>query len=316
MPIFAPTSENIAHIAAALAAGEIAALPTETVYGLAADATNPWAVLKIYEAKGRPRFNPLIVHVPNLTEAQRYGAFSELALRLANAFWPGPLTLIVERAGEGLDTKFDVARAGLGSMTLRVPAHPLMQQVMQACGKPLAAPSANISGRISSTLAAHVAADFGEDMLILDGGACTQGLESTIIDCTTPTPTLLRAGALPRAAIEARVGPLADATGTNPTAPKAPGMLLQHYAPSAPVRLNATKVRAGEALLAFGPTPLYAPLMRNLSLRADLAEAALNVFAMLRELDSQNPAAIAVMPIPHEGLGEAINDRLTRAAVR
>ncbi len=320
MPILAPTADSIAALSAALQRGELVALPTETVYGLAAVATNPAAVLKIYQAKGRPAFNPLIVHVPTLTAAQQYGHFNETALHLAQNFWPGPLTLVVPYHPTTLQQAIpDLVRAGLPSVAIRVPAHPLMVVVLSAVGEPLAAPSANLSGHVSATQPQHVAADFGPNLPILDGGPCPLGLESTIVDCTTPTPTLLRVGALTRAAIQQATGltlaevqqPTTIGTGTI----KAPGQLLKHYAPKAKVRLNATHLDAHEALLAYGETAsLQPPMMRNLSPTGNLEEAALNLFAMLRELDALNPTAIAVMPIPPHGLGEAINERLHRAA--
>lgn len=327
MPILAPTEENLAALAATLRAGNLAALPTETVYGLAADATNPQAVLKIYEAKGRPRFNPLIIHVPNLATARHYGAFNAQATALAQAYWPGPLTLVVPYNHQPSTPNQipDLVRAGLPSVAIRVPAHPLMQAVLQQVGRPLAAPSANKSGHVSATQASHVAHDFGPALPILEGGPCSLGLESTIIDCTTATPTLLRLGALTIAALEERTTlKLSDnhqPSTTNATnTPKAPGMLLKHYAPKALVRLNAMHLEPGEALLAFGnaekilTTTNHQPPTLNLSPTANLAEAALNLFAMLRELDALHPTAIAVMPIPTQGLGEAIADRLQRAA--
>jgi len=350
--IFAPTPANLAAIAATLQAGELAALPTETVYGLAADATNPKAVLKIYATKGRPRFNPLIVHVPDLATAQQYGQFNAQATALAQAFWPGPLTLVVPYPRtsniEFRTSNFehrtsthaipDIVRAGLPSLALRVPAHPLMQQVLQVAGCPLAAPSANKSGHVSATQAAHVAADFGPELPILEGGPCPLGLESTIVDCTTAMLILLRHGALTAEKIEqaTTLKITYNHQPLTPNAPQAPGMLLQHYAPKAPVRLNVTHLEPGEALLAFGDSSAIHKTFNNhrtsniehrvsniehrtsnivnLSPTANLAEAALNLFAMLRELDALHPTAIAVMPIPNHGLGEAITDRLNRAA--
>ena len=319
MPILAPSTATIAAIAEVLRKGGIAALPTETVYGLAADAANPQAVLKIYEAKGRPSFNPLITHVPSIATAQALGEFNTVAQRLAHAFWPGPLTLVVPRRGQAATAAFDVVCAGLPGIALRVPAHPLFQEVLAACGRPLAAPSANISGHVSATQPVHVLADFGAVLPILDGGPAEKGLESTVIDCTTDQPTLLRAGALARAELEAVLGqPLALPDALDPMQPKAPGMLLKHYATQAPLRLNATEVKPGEVLLAFGK-PLVTGAeqtraVRNLSPMGEVREAAANIFAMLRELDALNPSAIAVMTIPTQGLGEAIADRLTRAA--
>lgn len=312
------TPEGLTHAAALLRKGQVVAVPTETVYGLAADATQAEAVLNIYTTKGRPRFNPLIVHVADLESAQKLGDFSPGMLHLATAFWPGPLTLVVPYIGNELIP--DVVRAGLATIAIRVPAHPVMQQLLEAVQRPLAAPSANISGRVSATQAAHVLADFAGQIAVLDGGMCEVGLESTIIDGTTDTPTILRMGGLAREAIEAVLGQkLAVATHDDPShenGPKAPGMLLKHYAPNAPVRLNATEVHAGEALLTFGATALQGTPTLHLSPTGNLAEAALNLFAMLREADATTPTAIAVMPIPNEGLGEAINDRLQRAAER
>jgi L-threonylcarbamoyladenylate synthase len=306
--------EGLAHAATLLREGVVVAVPTETVYGLAADATNPQAVLAIYTTKGRPRFNPLIVHVADLESAQKLGDFSPAMLHLAAAFWPGPLTLVVPYIGGDLIP--DVVRAGLPTIALRVPAHPVMQQLLATIQRPLAAPSANISGRVSATQAAHVLHDFAGKVPVLEGGICAVGLESTIIDGTTDTPTILRMGGLAREQIEAVLGQTLALATHEDNAPKAPGMLLKHYAPNAPVRLNATEVHAGEALLTFGATALQGATTLHLSPSGNLAEAALNLFAMLREADAATPTAIAVMPIPHEGLGEAINDRLQRATER
>jgi L-threonylcarbamoyladenylate synthase len=319
MPILAPTEATLALVAQALRQGDLAALPTETVYGLAADAANPEAVLKIFKAKGRPAFNPLITHVPDIETAQRYGVFSSLALKLAEAFWPGPLTLVVKRAREGLEPKFDGVCAELLSISLRIPNHALFQDILHRTGRPLAAPSANISGHISATTPLHVQADFGPDLPILDGGPCQQGLESTVVDVTGEKAVLLRHGALPIALLEEALGyTLVLPDIANPKQPKAPGMLLKHYAPKTPVRLKAIEVQESEALLAFGPLlpKGYEKAMAviNLSEKGDLTEAATQLFAALRALDETKATAIAVMAIPAEGLGEAINDRLTRAA--
>jgi L-threonylcarbamoyladenylate synthase len=310
----------IAAAVAALKRGALVAMPTETVYGLAADAGNPQAVGAIFLAKGRPRFNPLIVHVASADAARAIGIFNDAAARLAAAFWPGPLTLVVpRRAGAPIA---DLATAGLATVALRVPAHPVAQALLAAFGGPLTAPSANRSGHVSATLAAHVAADLGERVsVILDAGASPIGVESTIVGfsgetATLPIPMLLRAGGVPREAIEAVLGaPLAVAAIAADNRPMAPGMLASHYAPAARLRLDATSVNPGEALLAFGSAvlPGAAVATVNLSARGDLAEAAAGFFAALRTLDAAADV-IAVAPIPAEGLGEAINDRLMRAA--
>jgi L-threonylcarbamoyladenylate synthase len=295
--------------------GALVAFPTETVYGLGADATNGRAVAGIFEAKGRPHFNPLIVHVPDLAAAEGIAQFTPLARRLAQAFWPGPLTLVLERqADAGLS---DLISAGLSSIALRVPAHPIAQQLLAAAGRPLAAPSANRSGRVSPTLAAHVEEDLGARVaMILDGGATAHGLESTIVDGRGDAVILLRSGAVPREAIEGVLGVLlARGPDSDDVHPTAPGQLASHYAPNALLRLNARDLRSGEALLAFGPNvPDTAGPVLNLSASGDLIEAATALFAALRELDRTGASAIAVMPIPEHGLGEAINDRLRRAA--
>lgn len=293
--------------AEALAGGALVAVPTETVYGLAADATNPEAVAKIYAAKGRPTFNPLIIHVSGPDMAQRYGGFDDTAERLIEAFWPGPLTLVVPM---GQDSGLaEAVTANLETVAIRQPTG-AMADLARRLGRPLAAPSANSSGRISPTRAEHVAADLGDKVaLILDGGPCAVGLESTIVKCAGDAVTLLREGGLDQASIEAVVGPL-DRPADERI--EAPGMLLKHYAPSKPVRLNADHAAAGEALLGFGPQGNGAAL--NLSPSGDLAEAARNLFAMLHDLDGSEAKAIAVQPVPNTGLGAAINDRLRRAA--
>ena len=305
----------IAAGAEALRAGELVGMPTETVYGLAADATNARAVARIYEAKGRPRFNPLIVHVATLDAACAIASVSPDAERLASAFWPGPLTLVLPLAASS--PVAELVTAGLPAVAIRMPAHPAAQALLAAVGRPLAAPSANRSGHVSATTAAHVAADLGDRVsLILDAGPAALGLESTIVGLAGETLTLLRPGAIARDRIEAVFGrSLADAAGDD-AAPQAPGMLRSHYAPSARVRLSATDIRPGEALLAFGRLPASARnavAIVNLSETGDLVEAAANLFAALRALDGK-AKTIAVMPIPETGLGEAINDRLRRAA--
>ena len=309
----AADAAGIAEAARILRGGGLVALPTETVYGLAADATSNAAVARIYAAKARPRFNPLIAHVASLEAALGQGIFSPEALRLAKTFWPGPLTLVVPLAPGA--TVCAAARAGLQSIALRAPAHPVALGVIAAAGRPLAAPSANRSGRVSPVTAAHVARDFsaGEIDLILDGGRCQVGLELTIIECLEEHPRLLRPGGIARANIEAMLDhPLGEPARTGPV--RAPGMLQSHYAPRANLRLEAESLDEGEAGLDFGGIFGAGKNVLDLSPCRDLAEAAANFFSFLRELDAREAACIAVAPIPHEGLGEAINDRLARAA--
>jgi L-threonylcarbamoyladenylate synthase len=312
---------DIAEAAAILRAGGLVAFPTETVYGLGADATTAAAVAGIYAAKERPRFNPLIAHLPDLDAALREGIFNEDALALAHAFWPGPMTLVVPRAASG--SVCDLARAGLDSVALRVPAHPLAQALLRAAACPIAAPSANRSGRISPTSAAHVIGDLDHRIdAVLDGGATQVGLESTIIACLDDEPRILRPGGLSRERIkEVLKRPLSSgpAASLEPgSAPVAPGMLTSHYAPRATVRLEAVDVRPGEAVLLFGSSQLpgltEAAAMLDLSPSGDLTEAASHLFGYLRALDETGAAGIAVAPVPDFGLGEAINDRLRRAA--
>src|SRR5215510_7433569 len=314
MAVLEATQEAIAAAGAALRGGALVAFPTETVYGLGADATDGRAVAAIFAAKGRPRFNPLIVHVADVHCAERLGSLTDSGRRLAAAFWPGPLTLVVAKQ-PGCPVA-DLATAGLATVALRVPAHPIAQAILRATDRPLAAPSANRSGHVSATTAAHVAADLGASVsIILDGGPTPIGLESTVVDATGPEPLILRLGGLARESLEHVLSrPLALALGT-PGKPASPGMLTRHYAPATKLRLDAVEVRAGEALLAFGPAvPKHAAATVNLSPSGDLVEAAANLFSALRELDAAGGQAIAVMPIPHAGLGEAINDRLQRAA--
>ena len=307
---------SIAQAARLIREGELVAFPTETVYGLGADATNERAVAAIFEAKGRPRFNPLISHVLGPEEAKRLVQWNETADKLAAQFWPGPLTLVLPRAKDSPVAL--LATAGLDTVAVRAPAHPLAQALIRAVGRPLAAPSANRSGAVSPTRAEHVAESLGDKVkMILDGGPCAVGLESTVLDLTTAPPTLLRPGGVTREAIEAVIGPIvmSDAIPTGDAARKSPGQLESHYAPARPMRLGAREVGADEGLLAFGPVvPMGARLTFNLSPRGDLAEAAANLFAMLRALDRPDVGRIAVMPIPETGLGLAINDRLRRAA--
>lgn len=295
--------------AAALREGRLVILPTETVYGLAGDAANPQAVAAIYEAKGRPRFNPLIAHVADLATARRIARFDERARRLAERFWPGPLTLVLPVADES--AVCDLARAGLDTVAVRVPGHPLARALLQAFGGPVVAPSANRSGRPSPTTFADAVDETGAAAAVaLDGGDCTVGLESTVV-ALLDEARLLRPGAVTRAQIEALIGPLSEAEAD---ARRSPGRLARHYAPNAPVRLDAEAPAPGEAYLAFGPGVAPASNTWNLSPSGDLAEAAANLFAFLRAADRTAPTAIAVASVPEEGLGEAINDRLRRAA--
>jgi L-threonylcarbamoyladenylate synthase len=312
--IRAATPEAVAEAGRLLAAGHLIAFPTETVYGLGADAADGRAVAGVFAAKGRPRFNPLIVHCTGLDAAGRLGRIEGRAAALAGALWPGPLTLVVERRADAALSP--LATAGLATVALRVPAHPVAQGLLRAAGRPLAAPSANLSGHVSPTTAAHVAADLGSAVaMVLDGGPCRLGLESTIIACGADGPCrLLRPGAVSREAAEAVLGePLA---GPRAGRIEAPGQAERHYAPVARLRLEATAAREGEALVAFGPAPAGADPRLALSQDGDLTEAAARLFQVLRDLDAMGIERAAVMPIPDHGLGEAINDRLRRAARR
>jgi len=301
--------KSVADAAALLRTGKLCAFPTETVYGLGADATDADAVLSIYETKGRPRFNPLIIHCADLAMASMLADFSPLAARLTS-FWPGSLTLVLPaKPGNGLA---DVATSGLDSVAIRIPDHPIALQLIAAVGRPLAAPSANPSGRLSPTTAEQVRRGFAGKVPVLDGGPCRAGVESTIIRVEGERLVQLRAGAVARKEIERRLG-VAVEVAEKDAAVAAPGMLASHYAPNAQMRLNATP-RAGEAYLAFGTAPQFSGPMRNLSPSGDLHEAARNLFSMLHELDAAGAGVIAVAPIPETGLGEAINDRLQRAA--
>lgn len=309
-PIFSPTDQALERAANALRDGHLVAFPTETVYGLGADAGNDRAVAQIYQAKGRPSFNPLIVHFPSVQEAAAHVTLDARARALADAFWPGPLTLVLPRRPESSLSR--LVSAGLPSVAVRVPGHPLAQRLLQRAGLPVAAPSANRSGGISPTRAEHVAASLGDRLaMILDGGPCAVGLESTVVDLSTPVAALLRPGGITREQIEAVIGPLVLSTEAE-DAPKSPGQLLSHYAPGLPVRLNATQAAPDEALLGFGPV---AGQPRSLSASGDLVEAAAALFDALHHLDDPTRyRAIAVAPIPEQGLGLAINDRLRRAA--
>jgi L-threonylcarbamoyladenylate synthase len=314
MAILEATREAIDAAGAALRGGALVAFPTETVYGLGADACNGRAVAAIFAAKGRPRFNPLIVNVADIDAAARLGCLEADGRKLAAAFWPGPLTLVVRKRPQC--PVADLATAGLDTIALRVPAHPVAQALQRAAGRPIAAPSANRSGHVSPTTAAHVAADLGDRVaIILDAGPAPIGLESTVVDATGDEPVILRLGGLARDSIARVLGrPVASAQG-DPGRPSSPGMLARHYAPAARLRLDAREVHDGEALLAFGAyVPAHGAHAINLSASGDLIEAAANLFSALRALDASGAEAIAVMPIPQEGLGEAINDRLRRAA--
>jgi L-threonylcarbamoyladenylate synthase len=303
-----------------LASGGLVAFPTETVYGLGADAADGRAVARLYAAKGRPAFNPLIAHVVDLEAARALARFNPKATELANAFWPGPLTLVLPKAAKCRVA--DLATAGLDTIAVRVPNHDVARDIIAELGRPVVAPSANRSGHVSPTRPEHVQADLaGRIDLIIDGGRTPVGLESTILACLDE-PILLRPGGLSRTAIEnvleQKLAYAPSASHGAGEAPLAPGMLASHYAPRTRLRLNAHRVEAGEVLLAFG-SPLTegaksADEVLNLSTRGDLIEAAANLFSHLRALDAAGASAIAVMPVPAEGLGEAINDRLTRAA--
>lgn len=301
-------AEAVAH----LRAGRLVAFPTETVYGLGADALKDAAVAAVFAAKGRPRFNPLICHVPDLPAAERLVTFDGRARALAESFWPGPLTLVLPRRAEsGVSL---LAAAGLDTLAVRVPAHPVAQELLKAVGLPLVAPSANPSGKISPTTAAHAADGLGEKVaLILDGGPCAVGVESTVVRPLPEGIAVLRPGGLPAEDLAGVAGPVIAPQAEGPI--RSPGATASHYAPSIPLRMNAAEVRPGEALLAFGLNlPDGAEAVRQLSASGDVTEAAAKLFAALHDLDRPGVTGIAVMPVPEEGLGVAINDRLRRAA--
>lgn len=309
-PIVKATPQQIGEAADILKRGGLVAMPTETVYGLAADAANADAVARLYEAKGRPRFNPLIAHVSSMAMAARQGKLEGGAASLARAYWPGPLTLVVPVCETA--TVCDLARAGLDTIALRHPSHSVAHDLIAWFGGPLVAPSANLSGRVSPVTAAQVAADLGDRIdLILDGGRCPFGVESTVVSFAGAEPALLRPGAIETETLEKALGRPLVRPVPDPDAPHSPGQLSRHYAPNAILRLNASETLPWEALLGFGP--VRATL--NLSPRGSLREAAANLFTMLRQLDAEYDR-IAVSTIPEEGLGEAINDRLRRAARR
>jgi L-threonylcarbamoyladenylate synthase len=317
-----PASDAATACAAdCLRRGGLVAFPTETVYGLGADAANAGAIARLYQAKGRPAFNPLITHVVDLAAAERIAHLDAVARILAHAFWPGPLTLVLPKALPC--PVVDLATAGLDTVAIRVPAHPVARALLRCFGGPVVAPSANLSGHVSPTTASHVKADLeGRIDLIVDGGPVPVGIESTIVGCFE-APMLLRPGGIGRSEIESVLGRSLiippHGRDTNTPQPLAPGMLSSHYAPRARVRVNASSVEESEALLAFGPSKPggadQAIAVMNLSQSGDLAEAAANLFGYLRALDATGARTIAVMPIPAHGLGEAINDRLQRAAM-
>lgn len=307
--IVPPTSENLQTACSILAAGGLVAMPTETVYGLCADAANPVAIARIYDVKGRPDFNPLIAHIAGLEMAERQGHFSADAKALAGAVWPGPLSMVVNI--RDTTSIASIARAGLDSVALRDPAHPVARSLISTFGAPLVAPSANLSGRISPTRAQHVFDDLGDRIdLIIDGGACQSGLESTIIDARDAHPALLRLGPVAAPEIDA-LWPGLKQADLSAEKPVSPGQLLRHYAPDARLRINATTALPDEGYLGFGPVESDL----NLSPASDLVEAAANLFDMLRQLDAQY-TQIAVAPIPSGGVGDTINERLARAAER
>ncbi|MCB1834616.1 MAG: threonylcarbamoyl-AMP synthase [Geminicoccaceae bacterium] len=316
MPDVIDASDRSAVVRAAelILDGGIVAFPTETVYGLGALASSDRAIGRVYAAKGRPSSNPLIAHVADRASAAIFAEFDERADRLAERFWPGPLTLVLPLKVPSAISM--VMSAGLSTVAVRVPAHPVARALLGAVELPVAAPSANRSGHVSPTTAAHVASEFGNEVsLVLDGGSCEVGVESTVVDLSDPDRVrLLRPGAIDRQALERLIGPLCAPAADGPV--RAPGMMLRHYSPDTAIRLDATSVDADEALLAFGPKPLEgAATALNLSEAGNLDEAASRLYGMMRQLDQSRARCIAVMPVPAHGLGEAINDRLRRAAI-
>lgn len=306
-------SEDLKKAARLIKNGSLAAFPTETVYGLGADASKDEACLSIYEAKGRPSFNPLIIHVHSLASAERIAEFDEKALKIAEAFWPGPLTLVLKlKDGAGISK---IATAGLGTVGVRIPSHEKALALLAETGAPVAAPSANISGYVSPTEASHVEKDFGKNLFVLDGGKSVRGIESTILDLSEGKPSLLRSGFIGKDSLEKFLGEeISDIKGGKI---KAPGATEKHYSPKSPLRLNATSLMEGEIGLDFGKA-IFSPTSLNLSPSADLVEAAANLYSFLRLLDeeagSKGRRGIAVAPIPNTGLGAALNDRLSRAS--
>lgn len=315
-PIRPAHKDAIIEAARLIRAGALVAFPTETVYGLGADATDDRAVAAIFDAKRRPRFNPLIVHVPDLDAARALARFDERAERVAEALWPGPISLVLPRQPNCPVSL--LASAGLPSLAVRVPDHPVALALLRAVARPVAAPSANVANRLSPTAAAHVAEGLGDRVtMILDGGPCRVGVESTVLDLCGSAPIILRQGGVTMERLTSLVGtPVESSSAADGEARPSPGMSLRHYAPERPLRLRVAEGRAGEALLAFGPLipPGQWAKVMNLSPSGDVVEAAANLFAMLHALDRPEYAAIAVATIPGEGLGRAINDRLTRAA--
>jgi L-threonylcarbamoyladenylate synthase len=308
------SKDEIRAAAELLRAGKLVAFPTETVYGLGADATNDAAVAAVYAAKGRPRFNPLISHVADVSKARELGRFNEDAARLAEAFWPGPLTVVVPRA-QACPVSL-LASAGLSSIAIRLPAHPVALALIREADRPIVGPSANPSGTISPTLASHVVSGLGSKVaMVLDGGPTHIGIESSVVKCMGGAPVLLRPGGLKKTDMETVLGKRLLIEAMKAGRPDAPGQLEHHYAPRAKVILDVLRPRPDAGLLAFGPSvPRHSGPVLNLSHGGDLQEAAANLFRMMHELDETGVETIAVMPIPNEGLGEAINDRLARAA--
>lgn len=314
--ILYPSPENLELLAQKLVAGQLVAFPTETVYGLGADATHSKSVASIYQAKGRPSFNPLIAHYASLEAAQQDAVFSTEALAFAHAFWPGPLTLVLPKKADSQVS--NLATAGLNTIAVRIPSHPDALALLKKCNKPIVAPSANPSGFLSPVTAQQVEKGLGHTIeWILDGGKTARGLESTIVDVTTSIPTILRHGPITHTMLTKVISTTHETNHTDALAPKSPGMLLQHYAPHCPLRLTIDNPQEGEALLAFGPglIPLGFETVLNLSVTGNLQEAATNLFDYLHHLDDQpNIKKIAVMRIPNVDLGIAINDKLRRAA--
>ncbi len=315
--IIQPDATAIKRAADLLKSGKLVAFPTETVYGLGGDATNDKAVAAIYAAKGRPQFNPLIIHVAHINTLDDLIIWNDTARLLAQQFWPGPLTLVLPRKNTAHISL--LASAGLDTLAVRIPSHPIALQLLREVALPIAAPSANASGKLSPTTPLHVAESLGDKVdLILVGGKTQVGVESTVVNLAAARPTLLRPGGITKEQLEQLLGPIDDASHTNSDNPAAPGMLASHYAPNLPLRMNAENAASDEALITFGPDfHIKGGAMRlNLSPDGDLQEAAANLFAMLRQLDAPNLKGIAVAPIPLTGLGLAINDRLQRASVR
>lgn len=315
--ILPANTENISKAADLLRAGKLVAFPTETVYGLGADATNDRAVAAIYAAKGRPQINPLIIHVADVKALHDLVEWNETAQSLATQFWPGPLTLVLPRKQNSPVSL--LASAGMNTLAVRIPSHPVARELLEAVGRPIAAPSANASGKLSPTTPIHVAESLGDKVdLILAGGKSQIGVESTVLNLTSAKPTILRPGGITKEQLEKILGNVDALQTVNEANPLSPGQLASHYAPKLPLRLNADHVKEDEALLAFGPAIFLkgGAARLNLSETGDLEEAAANLFSMLHQLDIPNYKAIVVMPIPHKGLGVAINDRLLRAATR